>query len=287
MKNATLIILSLFLSGIGFSQTAGPKKSAYKSIGVAFLTYVKPQRYQLFSPFQGADFLKDVKNNIGFSVTYSQLNFKNNSGIEYGIGGDLILINNEYNFNYQDSLTNFQEVKLTPYRTKVVTISAPVFYVHKFQISERLTFFSKTGLTTRLLIDGERIGLGRSTNSENLAYELAYTTAHAHGGISFPNFLYTGTAGGSLNWKMDNGNMISFDFLLNIQLFRNTILAEINSVVYEKDGVNVLDSDNYLPDHYIDSNGNVIVNETSLGSNLSKHSLTNLSIGISYKFMKH
>lgn len=279
----TLFILSYLSS---FSQTTNSPKLKFKTVGISFQNYAKPQLGNTLTLYVREKTFDNVKNNIGFSATYTQTNFIKNSGIEYGFGIDLMLINNEYNLSFQDSTHNLRYVKLTSLRTSVMTISAPIFYVHKIQLSERLTLFPKTGITARTMIHADKLSLGRNSETEKVSHNLSYTTDNDLGNFPFSFLLFTWSVGTSFGWELDNGNMIGADISFSTRLFHNHLVSKINNIVYEKDGVTLLDSKNYRPDHYINSSGEVIVNETSLGSHFAEHSLSNISIGISYKFIK-
>jgi hypothetical protein len=286
-----IIVTFIFLSGTIMAQISTSNKSEYKSIAVSFSSYSKPKAAELVHPFyETATMYEDARRNLGISVNYSQMYFIKNMGLEYGIGIDLMFINNQYNIRIEDSTSNYSSkiINLGSSRTMVGLVNLPLYYVHRIQLGKQLTLFSKIGINTKILAHSQKTGIGAGDWLANrVAYQVEYITSEGFSNFPLKNVIFSGAAGASLGWNLKNGNMLGIQLMLSTQLFQNSIMSKINDIVYTEDDVVHFGSEKFYPTHYYDNDGNLVINKsTDLGAHYAQHRISNFSLGMSYTFVK-
>ncbi len=284
----------------------------FQKAGISYLKLSKPSRYEegfttyyyevffdedIMGPGKEAVF-RDVKRNHGLSLFHSWTHLFGNNGVEFGVNLDFLFLTNGYTLsfldigpqdpNFFDNQNDF--FKLPDYRTTLVTTGIPVFYVHQFKLNESFTLFPKIGTTTRVMLGRNKGGAGDLSKNRKTTFDVEYITRLDEVSQNYTDFytniLSTLGIGTSLHKELKNGNALSFDFMFSFQLPNNFILAKIDNVVYENEtnGWDYFYSDDYYPETYYDSEGNLVVQSTSIPSYYAEHNLTGFSFGMSYVF---
>jgi hypothetical protein len=227
---------------------------------------------------------ENAKRNLGLGLNYSQMNFLGRSGIEYGLGAELMFMNGPSSIQFLDSTNNYAAdvLSIDPGFRKIIgTINIPIYAVYKIDLGDRLTLFPKAGINAKMLVFSDRLGTGTyQDSSNNVRYQIEYQTEDSRS-----NVMLNSAFGTSLGWKLKNGDLLTFNVMVNIQLTYNSLVSKITNIVYEKDDVVHFDSENFYPAYTINSDGDIVVNSTtSSGPVSTEHRTTGFTFGVAYTF---
>jgi hypothetical protein len=284
------IVSFILATTLLIAQEPPVKKNEYKAVSLTYSTYAKPkfndinQSSMLLDP---ATF-DDVQRNMGITLQYSQMNFIQNYGIEYGIGMELMMISKRFNFSLSTN-SALSNVSLDAYRSTLATVNIPLHYVHRIELGNRFTLFPKIGVDARVLITNPNTGGGSYTDSLNsLNYSVGFETTQYHSNGPFQNVFLNGMIGASLTWSMKKGGTFGLQLAFSTQIVRNTLLTRIHDVLYTQDGEVAFDSHHAGGGYYYyDEEGNQLYKEPGETSPfLAENKMTSFSVGLSYIFGK-
>ncbi|MNJ97476.1 hypothetical protein D3C87_152260 [compost metagenome] len=269
------IVSFMLITASAKAQETPVKINEYKSFGITYSSYAKPKASDLYiSQFLTQDRPYDyVRRNQGITVQYSQMNFIKNCGLEFGIGVELMLLNNEFNFTLSGIPSEKNTFKLNPARSSIANVILPLHYVHRIELGKGFTLFPKIGLDTKILFHRQTVEGSNFTDSENfLNYRVSHETTNSRYNYSrtpLENVFFNGTIGFSLAWSTKKRAIFGIQFAFSKQLFRNTLLTRINNIVHKQNGQIAYDttSDQHQSSDF-----------------LAENKMTNFSIGLSYMF---
>lgn len=289
MKYCTIAFLTLFAVSAK-AQEIPVKKNEYKVISVTYSTYAKPTNSELYNSsflINDQTYL-NLRRNSGVSMKYTQMNFIKNCGIEFGIGAELMRMNNEFTFTLPTT-ANPQKTVLSSERSNVGSLVIPLYYVHRIELGKGFTLFPKIGVDAKVLITNPKVRRSVYADSlNNLSYSVGYETSQRYENGPFQNVFLNGTIGTSLTWSMKKGGTIGIQLAFSMQLLKNTLLTRINQISYKRDGVVTYESGQLQGDYYYyDENGNQQYYAGAPAIDfLAQNRMTNFSIGLSYAFGK-
>ena len=289
MKYCAIVFLML-ITASAKAQEPQAKINEYKVVGITYSSYAKPEAAGLYSGSMLANrnMYADVRRNLGITLQYSQMNFIQNSGVEFGLGLELMLISTQFNFNLPTS-PDETNIRLNAFRSQALNINLPLYYVHRIELGKGFTLFPKIGLDTKVLINWQDTRGGIYTDSLNsFHYSIGHVTDHAGGNMPLENVFFNGTIGASLAWATKNGATFGVHFTMSTQLFSNVLFTKMDNIIYKKDGEVAFDSNKAVADYYYyDEDGNQLYQPPgAMEPFLVKNRLSNFSIGLSYIFGK-